>query len=180
MCTQQKKTNHPLIRLQVGINFTLKYPRDLNNKHLNSGNIWIANFHLSRIHLSGIQMVFWYSDHHLKTGLVFKWQSEYRTKFIPVFKWHSHNGPFSNRTTFDHSNTRLVQYSDLHCIVHGGLSVKLLTNNQKRFRGYLKTQLLYAWRLTHFVADWPIENQASSENQTFLSSFQMFFFKYKC
>ena len=36
-------------------------------------------------------------------------------KFSPVFKWHSNNRPFSNRTTFDHSNTRQVMYSDPHC-----------------------------------------------------------------
>ena len=26
------------------------------------------------------------------------------------------NGPFRDRTTFDHSNTRLIRYSDPHCI----------------------------------------------------------------
>ena len=39
--------------------------------------------------MSGIQMVVWYSDHHLITSLVFKWWSEYHSKFSPVFKWHS-------------------------------------------------------------------------------------------
>ena len=62
------------------------YSGDLNNKHLNS------NLSLVRIQMSGIQMVVWYSDHHLNTGLVFKWQSEYWTKFSPVFKWHSNKG----------------------------------------------------------------------------------------
>ena len=38
--------------------------------------------------------------------------TEYRTKYSPVFKWHSTTGPFGNQTTLDHSNTRLVQYSD--------------------------------------------------------------------
>ena len=41
---------------------------------------------------------------------------EYRTKFSPVFKWHSNNGPFGDRKTFDHLNTRLVWNSDPHCI----------------------------------------------------------------
>ena len=36
-------------------------------------------------------MLVQYSDHHLDTG------------------------PFGNQTTFDHSNTKLVQYSDLYC-----------------------------------------------------------------
>ena len=55
------------------------------------------------------------SDHHLfNNGPVFKWWSEYQTKFSPVFKWHSNNGPFDDHTTFDHSNTRIVQYSDPH------------------------------------------------------------------
>ena len=83
------------------------YSGDLNNEHLNNKKIWITNFHLF-----GIQM---YSDHHPNTSPVFKWWSEYRTKSSPVFKWHSNNGPFDNRTTFDHLNTRLVRYSDPHC-----------------------------------------------------------------
>ena len=29
---------------------------------------------------------------------------------------HSNSGPFANRTTFDHLNTRLIQYSDGYCI----------------------------------------------------------------
>ena len=33
------------------------YSGDLNNEHLNNGNIWITNFYLS-----GIQMVFWIPD----------------------------------------------------------------------------------------------------------------------
>ena len=56
------------------------YSGDLNNDHLNNGNIWITNFHLS-----GIQMVGQYLDHHSNTGPVFKWWSEYRTKYI-LFK----------------------------------------------------------------------------------------------
>ena len=80
------------------------YSGDLNNEHLNNGNIWITNFHLSGIQMSGIQMVVGYSDHHLNTG--------------PVFKWHSNNRPFGDRTTIDHLNTRLVQYSDPHCIMN--------------------------------------------------------------
>ena len=37
--------------------------------------------------------------------------------FSPVFKCHLNTGPFANRTTFDHLNTRLVQFSDGYCIV---------------------------------------------------------------
>ena len=33
-----------------------------------------------------------------------------------VFKWHLKTGPFEIQTTFHHSNTGLVRYSDLHCI----------------------------------------------------------------
>ena len=66
--------------------------------------------------MSGIQMVAWYSDHISNTGQVFKWGFDYQTKFSPVLKWHSNNGPFGDRTTFDHSNIRLVQYSDPHCM----------------------------------------------------------------
>ena len=93
----------------------LDYSGDLNNEHLKNGNIWITNIYLSGIQMFGIQMVVRYSDHHSNTGPVFKWCSEYRTKFSPVFKWNSSNWPFGDQTTYDHSNTRLVQYSDPHC-----------------------------------------------------------------
>ena len=78
---------------------------------LNNGNIWIMNFYLS-----GIQMVVGYSDYHSNTNPVFKWWSKCQTKFGPVFKWHSNTGLFSDQTTFDHLNTRLVRYSNPHCI----------------------------------------------------------------
>ena len=68
-------------------------------------------------YLPVIQMVVQYSDHHLNTSPVFKWCSQCQTKFSPVFKWHSNNGSFGDRTTFDHLNTRLVRYSDPHCII---------------------------------------------------------------
>ena len=47
---------------------------------------------------------------HSNTGL-FSW----------VFRGHLNTGPLANRTTFDHSNTRLVRYSgvqdsDGYCI----------------------------------------------------------------
>ena len=35
--------------------------------------------------------------------------------FCPVFRCHSKTRPFANRTTFDHLNTGLVQYSDGYC-----------------------------------------------------------------
>ena len=43
-------------------NFFTFYSGDLNNEHLNNGNIWITNFYLS-----GIQMVVRYSNHHSNT-----------------------------------------------------------------------------------------------------------------
>ena len=36
--------------------------------------------------------------------------------FSSVFRCHLNIGPFANRTTFDHLNTRLVQYSGGYCI----------------------------------------------------------------
>ena len=33
----------------------------------------------------------------------------------PVFRCHLNTGPFANRTTFDHLNTKLVRYSDGYC-----------------------------------------------------------------
>ena len=66
--------------------------------------------------MSDIQIMVRYSDHHLNNVPVFKWQSKYQTKFSPVFKWHLNNRPFGDQTTFDHFNTRLVRYSDPHCI----------------------------------------------------------------
>ena len=62
----------------------VQYSRDLNNEHLNNGKIWTTNFYLSCIQMSGIQMAFRYSDHHLNTSLVFKRWSEYRTKFTTI------------------------------------------------------------------------------------------------
>ena len=64
-------------------------------------DIQMSGIQMSGIQMSSIQMVGWYTDHHSNTG--------------PVFKWHSNNGPFGDWTTFDHSNTRLVQYLDPHC-----------------------------------------------------------------
>ena len=49
------------------------------------------NFYLFGVHMSGIKMVVQYSDHHLN------------------------NGPFGDLTTFNHSNTQLVRYSDPNC-----------------------------------------------------------------
>ena len=40
---------------------------------------------------------------------VFKWLG------CPVFKWHLNTGPIGIQPLFDLSNTKLVQYSDLHC-----------------------------------------------------------------
>ena len=48
--------------------------------------------------------------------MVFRPPFEYQTKFCPIFKWRSNNRPLGDRTTFDHSNTRLVRYSDPHWI----------------------------------------------------------------
>ena len=44
---------------------------DLNKEQLNNGNMLITNFYLSGIQMFGIQMVVWYSDHHLNTSWVF-------------------------------------------------------------------------------------------------------------
>ena len=105
------------------------YSKDLNNEHLNDKLL---------IQMSSIQMVVWYSDHHLNTALVFKWCSEYRTKFSPVFIWHSNNGPFRYRTAFDHLNTRLVQYSDPLCI--HSKSEKSIRGGQQILQNSLKHQ----------------------------------------
>ena len=40
---------------------------------------------------------------------VFKWLG------CPVIKWHSNTGTLGIQPPFDHSNTKLVQYSDPHC-----------------------------------------------------------------
>ena len=42
---------------------------------------------------------------------VFKWLG------CLIFKWHLNTRPFSIQPLFDHLNTRLVRYSDPHCIV---------------------------------------------------------------
>ena len=41
------------------------YSGDLNNEHLNDGNIWITNFNYSGIQMCGIQMVVQYLGHYL-------------------------------------------------------------------------------------------------------------------
>ena len=89
----------PTVFKEAGI---FDYSGDLNDgNQLNNGNILTTNFYLSDIQMSSRQMVVRYSDHHFKTG--------------PVFKWHSNTRPFSDRTTFDHLNSILVQYSDPCC-----------------------------------------------------------------
>ena len=105
---------------------------DLNSKHLNNGIIRVADFCLSSIQISGIQMVVQYSYHHLNSSPGFKWWSEYHTNFCPVFKGHLNTGPFGHRTTFDHLNTRLVWYSDPHCII------SQVWNFRKRITSYKK------------------------------------------
>ena len=99
-----------LIRDKMIVCSFQKYSGDLNNT-----NIWLTIFHLSSIQMSSIQMAVQYSDHHSNTDTVFKWCSEYWTIFSPVFKWHLNNGPYSDKTNFNHLNTRPVQYSDPHC-----------------------------------------------------------------
>ena len=95
--------------------------------------------------MSSIQMVVRYSDHHWNTSPLFKWWSEYRTKFSPVFKWHSNNGPFGNQTTFDHLNTRLVRYSDPHCI-----AICLICFQNQPTDMYIKYVMKYVDMLLHY------------------------------
>ena len=42
---------------------------------------------------------------------VFKWLG------CRVFKWHLKTRPFSIQPLFNHLNTRLIRYSDAHCII---------------------------------------------------------------
>ena len=93
---------------------------DLKQTNSITVGIWITNIWKMNFYLSGIKMVVRYLDHHSNTGLVFKRWYEYRTKFIPLFRWHLNAGPFSDQTTFDHLNTRLVGYSDPNCICKMG------------------------------------------------------------
>ena len=50
-------------------------------------------------------------DHHRTKSMLFR---------CPITVWYSShdldNGPFNDQTVFNHLNTRLVRYSDLHCI----------------------------------------------------------------
>ena len=56
--------------------------------------VWITNIWIANFHLSD-------TDVRYSNGI-------------------QNNGPFGDRTTFDHSNTRLVRYSDPHCITKKG------------------------------------------------------------
>ena len=90
-------------QLQVG----LKYSEDLNNQQLNNKLFEVR-----------------YSDHPLFRCLLpityhasplFRSPFEQQTKIVRYSDHHQINRPFNNWTTSDHSNTRLVQYSDPRC-----------------------------------------------------------------
>ena len=55
------------------------------------------------------------NNEHLNNKLLLVRYSDGYSNGSPVFKCHSNNGLFSDQTTFDHLNTRLVRYSDHHC-----------------------------------------------------------------
>ena len=46
-----------------------------------------------------------------------------------LFRYSGHglnNEPFGNRTTLDHSNTKLIRYSDPHCKCFSTITCKLV------------------------------------------------------
>ena len=110
-----------------------KYSGDLNTNHLDTINIWIPNFLKF-----GFQMVGYSNGRSMGNVLctrptiqipdqwirskmasicpVFKWLG------CPVFKWHSKTRPFGIQPLLDQSNTRLVQYSDPHCLLKPTIS----------------------------------------------------------
>ena len=72
--------------------------------------IWILNDVKNR----NIQIILVWATINLNTKNLDL--SEYWKKFNLLFKWHLNIGLFGDCSIFDLLNTRLVQYSDLHCI----------------------------------------------------------------
>ena len=76
-----------------------------------------------------------YSCQHITKGfLVFKWPG------FPVFKLHSNTGPFGICHLFDHSNIKLVLYSDFKAIYNKNISLATLF-------GRLDGNLIFVWLL---------------------------------
>ena len=99
-----------------------------NTSHLNTRNIgiptflklgfqmvWCSNCWSMCFFLSTTRQNFQRPNQELRKedGVhlsVFKWSG------CPVIKWHSNTGPFGVPYFFNHSNTKLIWYSDPHCI----------------------------------------------------------------
>ena len=121
-----KKTDHGhcqvvMTPMQLTWNQTWNkiYIADLNNTNLNDGNIWITTVTCL---LYRWLVIVCFSSHGLNTfSSVFNnrlkvwYSSEPMTWAINFFLSHDlNNGPFKDRTGFNHLNTKLVCYSDPH------------------------------------------------------------------
>ena len=85
-------------------NNTAKIRGDLNNKHLNPGNIWKTNFYLFVIQMPGNSLL-------LKPSVMQPY--DLNDRILICYSSHDvNNGSFKDRIGLDHSNTKLVRFSD--------------------------------------------------------------------
>ena len=92
------------------------YSGDLNNEHLNKGNIWVTNFHLFAIQMPGKSSLFKpCPEYRTKSSVVTQpiSQTPYDLNSQLLICYSSHglnNEPYDEPTVLDHSNTELVRY----------------------------------------------------------------------
>ena len=104
ICPNNQNKNGFIHSIKSSLHFevSIEYSGNLNNRHqiIYFSDAWFLL--LTGRGNSG--QIVCYSD-HLK----------YWTKIVQYSDHHSNNKPFNYGTTFDHSNTRLVLYSDPQC-----------------------------------------------------------------
>ena len=89
------------------------YSGDLKSNHSKSGNIWNPKF------LKIVFQMVWFSK---GCGFKYVWingghlSGFHVVKWLPYFRSHSKSRPFANQRLFDHSKSKLVQFSVPHCI----------------------------------------------------------------
>ena len=98
------------------------YSGDLNNEHLNKGNICIAMFYLITIQMPGNSWLFKPSPEQRTKNLLFKpsvmqpiSQTTYNLNNKLIVHYSSHdlnNEPFDEQTILNNLKTKLVHYSD--------------------------------------------------------------------
>ena len=80
--------------------------------HLNSGNICTTKFYLFATQMPSIILL----NTDLKVQTISQTTYDLKSKLLVRYSSHDlKNKTFNEKTILDHSNTKLVRYSDPHC-----------------------------------------------------------------